>query len=367
MIGSIRFTTVVVALIAFTACGSQTAARGTLSSSPTPTAITSPPPTAQAAAALQPVGVAFWNDTSGLLVESVDTSACATDVGTCRSVIERTADGGRTWELVERAPGSLNAVEVAGTDVAWATGPFCYLGSCTGATTILVTSDGGQSWRETTPDAPVTSVSPVSATSAWAVGLNNTAPAGNTLLQSGDGGHIWHAQADPCQMVGGGALDLWAVKFSGPTQGAAICTSGPATDMQGKAVLVTSDGGSTWYLRSATCLFGQPENVGTLSCVGYLPGVQLLADGHGWLWSAREGLASTDDGGRIWTQIAVNYVYDDINEVASASFVDDRDGFMLVTPRPESNAACPADGCGPQLLSTHNAGQSWMAVQTWGP
>ena len=101
--------------------------------------------------------------------------------------------------------------------------------------------------------------------------------------------------------------------FATATTGWAMCVSQPATIMQPKALYATVDGGATWQLRSrATC--GIPGNgpqaapVGRLSCDGYLPGMDLMADGHGWEWTDRAGLAATSGGGSTWAALAAHIV-----------------------------------------------------------
>lgn len=149
-----------------------------------------------------------------------------------------------------------------------------------------------------------------------------------------------------------------------------MCVSQPATDMQAKAMYATADGGRSWQLKSRTCASGgsgqQTGQVGTLACVGYLPGLQLLADGHGWEWTSRGGLAATSDGGSRWAALAARIVTDDVNSVVSASLVNDTTGFLLIS-QPEDQSGCPQQGCGPRLLSTTNSGRAWATLATWPP
>lgn len=212
---------------------------------------------------------------------------------------------------------------------------------------------------------PITSVAPISATTAWAVaGASGAAFAtGTTLVYTTDGGRRWRAKPDPSASTSG--LGLWAVGFDGPLAGWATCTSQPATDMQPKAVQRTRNGGSTWTLETRTCVSpGEGAAVGAMSCVGYLPGTEILADGHGWQWTNRYGIAATKDGGRSWGQIASRLVSDDINEVLAASLVSDTTGFVLISSS-EAHPSCPAVGCGPELLTTSSSGQSWTVLAHW--
>lgn len=333
------------------------------SSTPTTT------PTAPLSTTPHPVGSAFWDAKRGLLVA---TPPCASGGSTCPGgLLERTEDGGKTWHVVDRVSASLMAVALAGSDVAWVseqggsgcgTGP----GSCR-ASTLLLTTDGGAVWREVLSRTPVVSVSPISATTAWAVGgFPDGANMGTTLVRSGDGGQTWLQRGDPCARFGG--VGPWAVNFAGPVRGWLLRVGGQATDMQPKAVFATHDGGASWQLESDTCVFtanGQfIRNAGSLSCVGYLPVMSFLPDGHGWMYAERGSLSATADGGRTWAQIGANVVTDDVNEVVSLSLVADMTGLILIT-HSESYPVCPAVGCGPELLSTHDAGRTWSILSSW--
>lgn len=321
---------------------------------------------------VQPEGVAFWDAESGLLVATLTTPACLGGLTTCPGgLIERTTDGGRTWAVVDRVDVPLDAVAVSGSDVAWVTTGRCGASSpdACGSSQLLVTTDGGQSWQPVTAGTAVTSVSPLSATTAWAVAAAQGAvPPGSRLLETTDGGPTWQQQADPCAAFAG--VSLWAVDFATASAGWAVCTTQPETDVQGKDVVVTVDGGSRWLPAATACpdiAGGQGSaSVGTLSCQGYLPGIDVLADGYGWMWTARGGLEATTDGGTAWTWIAQTTVTDDANQVLSASVVGDGTGLLLIGA-PETPAGCPAAGCGPQLLTTTDGGVAWTTVESWSP
>jgi photosystem II stability/assembly factor-like uncharacterized protein len=319
-----------------------------------------------------PDGVAFWDAESGLLVATVTTPACLAGMSACPGgLVERTADGGRIWEVVDRVGVPLNAVAVTGGGVAWVTSGRCGPASpdACGSAGLLVTTDWGRSWARVRPDMAVTSVSPLSAAMAWAVqGEQNAAvPLRTGLVETTDGGRSWRRVGDPCTLGSGGAA--WSVDFATPASGWVLCVSQPATDMQPKALYAMADGGATWHLKSATTC-GFQENgqragpVGTLPCVGYLPGMDLLADGHGWEWADRAGLAATSDGGFTWAALAAPIVSDDINSVVSASLVSDTTGFLLIS-HPETQKGCPPEGCGPRLLSTTDGGRAWTTLVSW--
>lgn len=359
-----------VALLA--ACSSSVRPRST-PAAPRPTSTTTAEPTTSTtisgSTSVTPEGVAFWTAQEGLIVATLATPACLRGAAVCPGgLIERTTDGGQTWKVVDQVDTPLDAVTTAGNGVAWVTAGRCGPASpdACGSEGLLETADGGTTWKRVVPTIGVTSVAPISATTAWAVaGAGGAAfPTGSTtLVHTADGGRTWQTKSNPCASTSG--LGLWAVGFDGAAAGWATCTSQPATDMQPKALLRTLNGGASWSLQAETCaLAGQGSDVGAMSCVGYLPGAQLLADGHGWIWLGRYGLTSTTDGGRTWAQIASGIVNDDINSVLSASLVTNSTGFILITSS-EAHPPCPALGCGPELLATTNSGQSWTTLAHW--
>ena len=84
-----------------------------------------------------------------------------------------------------------------------------------------------------------------------------------------------------------GSGPAWAVDFATAAAGWPMCVSQAATDMQPKALYASADGGVTWHLKSSTTCGFPPDGhrvppVGRLARIGYLPGMHLLADGHGW-------------------------------------------------------------------------------------
>ena len=311
----------------------------------------------------EPFGVGFWNRTRGLLVLTSLSPGCGDGSGPCQGgSIERTRDGGRRWQVVYRLAAPVDAVSVARRDVAWVTiGPvWCVPPDGCASRRLLVSSDGGRVWRHVASSRAVASVSAVSSSDAWAVAVHSGSPTDSTsLVRTTDGGRSWRTEVDPCPQSQPSGLA--AVSFQSSTRGWVVCTSEAARDFQGKTMFWTANAGATWHLRSECQL--QPEVVlGSISCVGYLPRFQMLRDGHGWLWTAREGLSSTADNGLKWNYLARNVVFDDQNDVLSASLISDSDGFMLID-QPEHR--CPTSGCGPELLGTRDAGMRWTRLKIW--
>lgn len=336
------------------------------SATPSPRGTMTPEPTSMSSV---PDAVGFWDAQRGLLIAA---PACVSPPGTTcpGGLIERTSDSGKTWHLVYQVAASLTAVALAGTDVAWVSeaGTGCGVGGRCATSLLLLTTDGGTSWSQVPFHLSVFSVSPTSATTAWAIAAAAPPDAfsGASLLRSGDGGQTWQPRGNPCSRLPN--LAPWAVSFAGSATGWLMCVGGPATDMQPKALFATNDGGATWQLRSYACLATATGpvngNLGSLACVGYLPTLSFLPDGHGLMYAGRGTITTTSDGGRVWAAIAADVVTYDVNEALSLGFVSDTTAFVLIT-RAEAGPVCPAPGCAPQLLWTRDSGRTWTVVRSW--
>ena len=313
---------------------------------------------------IEPFGVGFWSLRRGLLVLTSLSRKCARGGGGCRGgFVELTSDGGRTWKVVQRLMRPLDSVSVATRSVAWATIGQCGAESpnVCGSRRLLVSSDGGEVWKRVVSSIPVTSISALSGSVAWAVAVHSRPPFSTSLVRTTDGGHTWRVETDPCR--GRTTSEVAAVNFPSAVRGWTICVSQPATGVQPKALVSTSDGGATWELRSE-CAPQAGTYIGAISCAGYFPALQMRVDGRGWLWLVRNGLSSTVNSGRKWRPVAENVVTDDQNYVLSASLVSDSVGFMLISSREHD---CPPSGCGPQLLETLDAGLQWTRLHSWPP
>jgi hypothetical protein len=249
----------------------------------------------------EPTGVALWSTETGLLVGTMTTTACSSGAKPCPGGrIERTVDGSRTWQVVDRTDLPVTALAVVGTTEAWVS-----LGGCARTcanTHLLLTDDSGQRWHAVTTTIPVSSISPLSARSAWAVrsSVLSGYDSRSSLVFTADQGRIWQARANPCSLKTTGSPSV--VDFATSTRGWVICTWAPAGGLQTKALYETTNGGSSWELRADACPASVPmgsglHSVGNLSCQGYAPALRILPDGHGWLWTATGTLQYTSDAG----------------------------------------------------------------------
>lgn len=311
----------------------------------------------------EPDAVAFWTTTTGLLVGTLTTLSCRSGQTPCPAgLIEKTTNGGRTWSVVERVTGPLDNVSVVGNKFAWVTRARCGPASpnACGTKSLLLTSDAGKHWSQVKADIPITSISPVSAATAWAVaGAGDIAfPRGTSLVETTDGGRNWAKKGvNPCTKL---VLSPWAVSFHTASAGWALCATEEQTQGQTKALVMTTNAGATWRVESLACpLQPKVKPIGKLACLGYVPGLRFLPDGHGWLWTANGTMEATTDGGHIWSDIGHGVIEFGLNIAISAWPVSGKGGVALVWM---GNAQQW------QLLTTRDGGTKFREVAHWaGP
>jgi photosystem II stability/assembly factor-like uncharacterized protein len=289
--------------------------------------------------------------------------------------VRRTADGGRNWQTVYAARGTLRSLSVGAGDSAWVAGDDCTLScppqvatlipgcqvvtggglpaaSCPGH--VLATADGGSHWSLTPASPPLSEVAAVSATEAWAVVAPgefdlSSADLAQQLRHTTDGGTSWHAVPSPCRQrpgVNGDPRDLpvGSISFAGE-RGWAECVSEPGAGSQLKVLVSTSDSGATW------------TQVAT-NWTGYDRELAFLADGHGWFAVARGSLLSTADGGSTWKTVPVSGGAGfQADEIAAVSLTSDRGGKVL--------APVNSDSATLGLFATTDGGSTWARLGTF--
>ena len=242
---------------------------------------------------VEPQSLAFWNVREGLLVGFEPRSQ--------RAVVLVTSDGGRTWRTIRRGPGPYAVAAVRGGVDGWIAMP--------GA--LLHSGDRGATWS-TFSRARIAEPSFATRSDGWAV-------ARGRLVATHDGGATWHELRQPCARS---VYPTPSLSLVTPTHGWILCRGQPGTGAQVKALYESRDGGRTWRLRASN-LLGRPRR-GNLPVGGYAMGISFLDGGRGWLPESRGSFYETRDGGTHWRALPVSKP--DIVEAHAAELLSARVG-----------------------------------------
>jgi photosystem II stability/assembly factor-like uncharacterized protein len=225
---------------------------------------------------------------------------------------------------------SLSAVEFVDSVHGW-TG--------SGSSAFFRTSDGGNSWVQSSFNAPVaiTSIAMVNPEIGWCVGAQGTTP--GRIMKTTDGGLNWFQQF--------AAANRNYLGTASATVGKNI-TSGRTINFSpdtGKVVR-TTNGGTTWEERT----------IG--DSIGVLYHVQFIDSLHGWILAGvsgwpQSGVLTTSDGGVTWN------LFRAIRGFRSLSFIDTLKGWAVSLSSPT------------YVYLTTDAGATWTQLgriedPTWG-
>ena len=203
------------------------------------------------------------------------------------ATIERTTDGGATWQAANSGLQGIDAFKFVDARNGW-TWHNASLG-------LAHTTDGGATWQpQDTGSAALTDLQFVDAQHGW---VRNDLQ----IRRTTDGGQSWHAIPAPAEPVPGRG-DTPQLLFVDATRGwvsfhwsTGECTPGPSFDSR---LSHTTDGGSTW---------GPPEPV-RVDHVTFLERDR----GFGWYWHCEDRnyaaweISRTEDGGRTWKYVLWN-------------------------------------------------------------
>jgi photosystem II stability/assembly factor-like uncharacterized protein len=253
-----------------------------------------------------------------------------------------TTDGGRSWSIRYQSPDDdrsnpITRVHFLDSTHGWAAIGGCTMGQngpCGGP--VMVTGDGGRTWR-TTAQAAV-QLSPTSPSEAWVVG-DGPGVTASILWHSADTGASWLGVVRP------GALGIDSLAGSQQWLVAHAATGAWSS----------TDGGQTWSPFNPPVLgSGAPLRGGTPTILVGFPDLVVVVDGI--------ALRVSHNAGRDWT--AVTLPTDDPLQEAAVAFRDNRNGIAVV-----GNQLCvkPAPGV-PQgsavVLTTSDGGLTWTRQAT---
>ena len=204
-----------------------------------------------------------------------------------------THDGGRTWTDTHPG-GDVDALDAIGSSV-WS------LVGCTATSVPCVdqlerSDDGGHTWQSTAlPGMPAgaAALDRIDSAHAFVWSAFNSGAFAPAIIATSDGGATWRARANPCgpllaSIAGVNAFDLWA-SCSG---------SGSATTQ--KELFRSPDGGATWVLTARVGLQPAPD-LGRLPEKGYGADLIAINDQVAILTSGRGTVSVSTDAGRTWS------------------------------------------------------------------
>jgi photosystem II stability/assembly factor-like uncharacterized protein len=273
--------------------------------------------------------------------------------------VERTTDGGRSWDAVAIPSDADHFGSFSFIDPLHGYLLMSDHGSRPG--TLLRTDDGGGSWDvvATVPINLVGGLRFLDAESGWATGTAEPYPATggpnlDALFATHDGGRSWQRVQLPrpagyetaefpdvsrAPLITGPASAILVVGYGNPVQG--------VTDL-----LATDDAGRTWH-RSATL-------------VGENPFLPIVAFDALHLLAAQDGsdpwFATSSDGGRSWSPLATSGL-PPTGRVRQLAFADRAHGWALLdSSTPDQPGLMNVPG---HLYATIDGGLSWTLV--FGP
>ncbi len=342
-------------------------------------------------------GGARWTAALGLQTGGATVAASLTPggsgwaagrVGSNRSSLFATVDGGRIWRHLADVPAVVWAV-VPALDgrSAWALSgqatTTCAWGSTCARDVAVLSAASVAQLLPIPAGMTLHALSAFNSRTAWAVGTGHFA--GYGLLQTTDGGHTWHLRYRTGQQTPGGAWgfwngrDGWAVSSATSVDAVLMTSNGGQTwsrvggvpvqsvsqagftgpdfgwvlSGQGR-LLVTHDGGRRWSVVQRAGGLTSSLNCGFPQAIGF------TAPSFGWQVSggicaagAADGLTVTVDGGRQWVGVAPPAV------VRAAAFASPRVGWAVVQPAPGEGQLV--------LEETRDGGQAWEPIADLGP
>ena len=243
-------------------------------------------------------------------------------VGGDDGLLLRTEDGGRTW--ARQQVGTKEGV----SDLYFRDKADGYL---LASNQILVTEDGGASWRLAARFLPATfggaapdlySVRFTSKRRGWVIGSLSRGDnvVDSLVVQTTDGGASWNRQRVPV------SDELIHLDFDGDKRGWIVGAAG--------RILHTRDGGESWTLQ-------QSRTTATLYHV------EFRGDDRGWAVGERGTVLRTTNGGETWTAAARVPVR---STLLSVKFVNDDEGWAV--------------GRGGVILRTGDGGQTWVQQES---
>ncbi len=270
--------------------------------------------------------------------------------------LQRTDDGGRSWQPIDTAPTDVGNVAIADRLHWWLFGT---------REEVMRTDDGGETWQpqQLGTEAPLNGFSAVNEQEAWITAydapLQGFPPHGDSaFLRTINGGATWTRVAIPGYGIYLGNWfvdedDGWVLATqchpgdpTGPPEGLATPSAPPCEDVE--TLLHTGNGGASWEIVATEPDFipGDLQRIDRDRAFGRCAAPDC----------ALQALYSTVDGGRTWS---IRYEFD-AYEVSGLRFASDRDGWVRLMKCGPPGGSCQF------IISyerTRDGGQTWEPIE----
>lgn len=284
----------------------------------------------------------LWNEHDGLLgVGRCDVAHDALE-GTCVSgAVERTSDGGRTYHVVLRTRRPVGFLQTVGANGAIAT---------TTGDSSWRTLDGGKTWQHVSSKPAADWLDPRFGVRFSTYFVRNQGKL--AMLVTRDGGRTWRRRRDPCQRSDV-AFNAFADLATRRLWWVACIGQGGAGN-EDKAIYRTENGGKTWEEGAATVFIATHQKQhGGIEEYGYPSGLAFAPGGWGLLTESRGTLYVTRDGG-VRFRAEPKVARPEVDFAGGAAAFRGGIGYVLL-----------ADGRQPRLIETHDFGRTWQVVRRW--
>ena len=249
--------------------------------------------------------------------------------------IERTSDGGSTWNRVNLIGTAVSASQSGDTIMlvdAGACSPTGFTNNSPCPTWIAWSDDGGMTWKQ---DAIADSKheSYGQGGEIGTLGDSNDAYviAGGHLYVTTDAGTSWVTRTQPCSSLNyPGYVDLSATEGLAPSLWVA-CGGEPGAGNEQKAIYASTDSGLSWALRSDVPIGGTAGSKGSLPGYGYVGPIDAVSPTTAYMALGRLGIVESTDGGRTWQETSTTAV-GGASGSGTVDFVNSTHGWALYSP-----------------------------------
>ncbi len=262
--------------------------------------------------------------------------------------IDRTTDGGRSWDAIRPHGCGANVTGTAascGTPVAIdfidRTRGWAVFSSNDTSGTLLATHDAGTTWSVVGPTPFVGGVHFTDASTAWGSGFHGS------LYRTSDGAKTWHAVTVPADATDATVLPIGDAQFFGRDGVVATRLTLRRSRPPTLAVYSSRDGGASWTAQAAPV----DPGVNVVNDTDYRFSAASASD---WALLFGTRLWLTHDAGRSWAR------FEPTTGLLAEIHLTSASSAWLLAPA----AACttPVDGCANTLLlHTTDGGRVWRS------